>query len=342
LTIYSPFHVRYSAFFDKENVMEQVTVVELTTYGGPDVLRAVRRALPAPGAGEATVRHTAVGVNFADIYHRTGLYPLPALPAVPGVEAAGVVTAVGPGVTAVAPGDRVAYAGLPAGSYSSARTLPAARLIRLPDTVTDETAAAGLLRAITAHMLYTHVCRVRPGDSVFVHAAAGGLGQVLGQWGARLGARMFGSVGSAEKEAVARSRGYAELVRYREADFAAAVMDWTGGRGVDFAIDGIGGDTLARSVAIVRPFGVLASVGQAGDPALPPLSAIGAAGVYRPSVLRFMNDPACYAEGAQAALAAFAAGLRVDVGTRLPLTQAGEAHRLLGAGAGGGAILLIP
>ncbi|MDD3445886.1 MAG: alcohol dehydrogenase catalytic domain-containing protein, partial [Zavarzinia sp.] len=170
--------------------------IQMIATGGPDVLQARRGDLPAPGAGEVRLRHEAIGVNFVDIYHRTGLYPVPTLPAVPGVEGAGIVEAVGPDVAGIAPGDRMAYAGLPIGAYAEARNIPAGRLVPLPPSVPSTIAAGALLRGVTAHMLLHQVYPVGPGTRVLVHAAAGGLGQILTRWAKALGALLIGTVGS--------------------------------------------------------------------------------------------------------------------------------------------------
>lgn len=325
-------------------------VIRMTRPGDAGVLQAAEVGLPPPGASEVRVRHTAVGVNFVDIYHRNGLYRLPELPAVLGVEAAGVIEAMGAEVRGFAVGDRVAYAGLPAGGYATARNLPAAKLLSIPDGVSDVQAAAALLRGITAHMLLQYVHPVRAGDTILVQAAAGGLGQVLGQWGAALGARMIGTAGSAAKAAIARGKGYDAAILYRQTDFVAEVLRLTGGQGVDFAIDGIGGETLNKTLQTVRPFGLAASVGQAAvggseDTAMLPLSELGpyrSIGLARPGVMRFISDPARYREGAQATLARLAAGLAVDVSVSLPLEQAAEAQHLLETGQTAGAVILLP
>lgn len=323
-----------------------VAVIALEEYGGAEVLRRRDVELPPPGAGEVRVRHAAMGVNFVDIYHRTGLYPLPALPAVPGVEGAGWVEKVGAGVEGLSPGDRVAYAGLPAGGYAEARNIPAARLVRLPDHVPERVAAASMLRGLTAHMLLHRVANVRPGQVVLIHAAAGGLGLILTQWARRLGAVTIGTVGSADKAGLARDHGLDHAILYREADFVAAVRDLTGGRGVDAAFDGIGGDTLPRTLDCVRPFGVVASVGQAGGPVAPlAVSEIGprrSLALARPSVFAYANEPHAYAEGAAALFEQLAGGLAVTIGGEYPLADAAGAHRELEAGRTVGSLLLVP
>lgn len=315
-------------------------------YGDASALTAVEAIIPPPAAGEIRVRHTAIGVNYVDIYHRTGLYPLPSLPAVLGVEAAGVVEQIGPDVETVQVGQRIAYAGPPAGSYASARNLPVARAIPLPDDVPDDAVASLLLRGITTHMLLTYVHPLRAGDTVLVHAAAGGLGLVLVQWAKTMGARVIGTVSSPTKAQLAIAHGLDHAINYRDEDFVAAVMRLTDSQGVDYAIDGIGGKTLLDTLGCVRPYGMVANVGQvAGDSGPLDLSLLGPArsvALSRPGVFRFMTDPARYREGAQATLRQLQAGLRPTIGAVLPLSQAAEAHRQLESGETIGAILLRP
>ncbi|MEF3063456.1 quinone oxidoreductase family protein [Pandoraea apista] len=323
-----------------------VVQVALAEYGNVSQLKVGEAALPAPAAGEVQIRHTAIGVNFVDIYHRTGRYALPALPAVLGVEASGVVEAVGPGVESLHLGQRVAYAGLPAGSYASARNLAADRVIPLPDDIDDDVAASLLLRGITAHMLSAYVYPIKAGDTVLIHAAAGGLGLVMVQWAKALGARVIGTVGSTAKAELAKAHGLDEVILYREQDFGAAILSMTDGRGVDYAIDGIGGTTLVETLGTVRPFGVVASVGQvSGDPAPIDLSLLGPArsiSLSRPSVFRFVSDPVRYREGGLATFERLRKGLKAKIGTVLPLAQAAEAQRRLERGETSGSILLRP
>jgi NADPH:quinone reductase len=321
--------------------------IRLNQPGGPEALRAEKIDLPPAGPGELRIRHAAAGVNYVDVYHRTGLYPLPAFPAVIGVEAAGVVEEVGAGVSGFAVGDPVAWAGLPAGGYAEARLLPAERAVRLPDGVEAVTAASLLLRGITAHMLLTRVRPLGPGDTLLVHAAAGGLGLVLTQWAKSLGATVIGTVGSPDKADIARAHGLDHAILYREADFVAETRALTDGRGVDLVVDGIGGDTLRRSLDAARVFGMVASVGQAGGP-IPALDVADlgprrSLSLSRPSVFGYMADLATYQTAACAVLDRVAAGaLRVGPVVQLPLEAAAEAHRLLEGRGVGGALVLTP
>lgn len=320
--------------------------IRIHAHGDHTELRSELLDVAPPKAGEIQVRHAAIGVNFVDVYLRTGLYPLGPLPATLGVEGAGVVEQVGPGVTGIAPGQRVAYAGPPVGSYAALRNLPAERAVVLPDAVPFEAAAGAMLRGITAHMLFEYVRPLRAGDTLLVHAAAGGLGLVLVQWAKALGARVIGTVGSAAKAELALAHGLDRAVLYREEDFVAAAREFTGGAGVHYAIDGIGGDTFRRTLDAVRPYGMAASIGQVGGEiaAITPseLGPYRSIAVSRPGVFRFMTDLARYREGAQATLRRLEAGLQVRIGRELPLADAAEAHRLMEAGQTVGSILLRP
>lgn len=320
--------------------------VQLRDYGDASKLEVDLLEVPPPPRGQIQIRHTAIGVNFVDVYHRTGLYPLTNLPATLGVEGAGIVEAVGPEVTDFEIGQRVAYAGPPVGSYAAVRNLPAERAVLLPDNVPSDIVAGSLLRGITAHMLLSHVRPVRNGDTILVHAAAGGLGMILAQWAKSLGARIIGTVGSRAKAALALAHGVDRAVLYREEDFVTAVRGFTHGEGVDYAIDGIGGETLKRTLGAVRPYGMVASIGQvAGDIGLIDPLELGPSrsiALSRPGVFRFMADLQRYHEGANATLAQLEKGLRVQIGTVLPLAKACEAQRLMEAGQTAGSILLRP
>ena len=299
---------------------------------------------PRPGPGEILVENRAVGLNFVDVYHRSGAYPAP-LPLVPGVEAAGVVAAIGEGVTGRAPGDRIAYAALPLGAYASHRLLPANRAIPLPDEVSFETAAAAFLKGLTADMLFATVHRLEAGQTVLVHGAAGGLGSYLCAWAHHLGARVIGAVGSSAKADLARTAGADEVIVGRDADFAGEAARLTGGRGVDLVVDGIGGATLLKSLAAVRPFGTVASVGQVGGPIPPvPVAEISrrSASLARPSIIAYTADQAAYETAAARVTAAMARGLVPASGSSFPLADAAEAHRSLEAGETTGSSILLP
>ncbi|MEM5502675.1 quinone oxidoreductase [Ahrensia kielensis] len=239
--------------------------IRLIRIGDTTGLECVPHEPQTPNSNEIRIRHDTIGVNFIDIYHRIGLYPL-ALPAVLGVEGAGIAEAVGSNVTNVKIGDRVAYAGAPVGAYASTRLLPNSRAILLPAEIPSKGAAASMLRGLTTHMLLTRTYPIGPQDTILIHAAVGGLGGLLVQWAKHLGAKVIGTFGSAEKAAQAKIYGADHLIIGRTADIVSEVAALTSGVCVDFAIDGIGGDMLLKTIACVRPFGTVASIGQAAGP----------------------------------------------------------------------------
>lgn len=326
--------------------MTTTFAIELTAPGGVECFRTATRTLAAPGPGEVRIRHTAMGVNFVDIYQRIGLYPVGEMPAVLGVEGAGVVEEVGPDVREVAAGERVAYAGLPLGGYAQARNIPASRLVRIPDGIEDRIAAAAMLRGVTAHMLLRRVFPVEAGTTILLHAAAGGLGLLVTAWAKRLGARVIGTAGSPAKAELALAQGADHVILYREQDFVAEVRRLTDGCGVDFAIDGIGGETLARTLDAVHPFGMVASIGQASG-ALPhlPLTELGprrSLAVSRPSVFTYASDLPAYRQATKELFGELVAGLPVTIGAELPLARVADAHIMLERGETTGSLLLVP
>ena len=318
-------------------------MVTLLAPGGTDRFRIEDQPELRPGAGEILIRHHAIGMNFVDIYHRKGIYPLPAYPAILGVEAAGMVAAVGPGVENLRQGDRVAYAAS-VGAYAARRLLPAERAVRLPDDVSDRMAAASMLKGMTAYMLLRRTYRVGAGTTVLVHAAAGGLGSILVPLAKQLGATVLGTAGSEEKAALARGYGADHVIVGRNADIVAKVGELTGGRGVDVAYDGIGGDTLAKTIRCLGRFGTAVTIGQAGGP-IPPISAADLApgrSLTHASIMAFSADPANYREAAEAAVAALKSGIGAAIAGEYPLEQTAEAQRSLEDGGTAGALLLIP
>ncbi len=313
--------------------------------GGPEVMRPESIELGDPGPGQVRVELRAAGVNFIDVYFRTGAYPRP-LPFVPGLEGAGRVTAVGPDAGGLAVGDRVAWASVP-GSYAEAVMAPAALVVPVPDGVDDETAAALMLQGMTAHYLVNGVRETRPGDTALVHAAAGGVGLLLIQLLAAAGARVMGTCSSAEKEALARKAGAEEVVRYDEEDFAERVRAWTGGLGVDVVYDSVGQSTFEGSLGSLRPRGLLCLYGQSSGP-VPPfdlqrLNNQGSLFITRPSLAHYATARDELEERAGAVLGAVAAGaLDVRIGGRFPLAEAAEAHRALEGRGTTGKLLLLP
>jgi NADPH2:quinone reductase len=323
--------------------MPQAIVVRET--GDAEVLRLAAHDPGAPGAGQVRVRVRAAGVNFIDVYFRTGLYPRP-LPFVAGLEGAGVVEALGPGVSALAVGDRVAWSAVP-GSYAEVVNAPAASLVRVPDGVADEAAAACMLQGMTAHYLVHAVRATRPGDVALVHAAAGGAGLLVVQMLKQAGARVLGTCSTAEKEALAREAGADEVIRYVEADVAAEVRRLTGGRGVDVVYDSVGRTTFEGSLASLRPRGLLVLYGQSSGPVLPfdlrRLNDLGSLFVTRPSLAHYTATREELELRAGAVLRDVASGrLRVRVGARWPLAEAAAAHRALESRATTGKVLLVP
>ena len=320
-------------------------VIRVKTPGGIEQFEVADIEIPPPAADEVRIRQTAIGVNFIDIYQRSGLYPMP--PArIPGVEGVGVVAAVGANVSSVRLGDRIAYAGAPVGAYATERNLPAWRAIKLPGSISDETVAASFVKGITAHMLLDRVYPVGAGTTLLVHSTAGGLGQLLTRWASHRGATVIGTVGSEAKAAIARKAGAQHVIVGRDADFAQAVADITGRRGVDVAYDGVGGATLAKTLGCVRPFGVVASIGQAAGP-IPPVdvSDLGprrSLSLARPSVMAYMNETDAYRSAAAAVLEGIESGILNVSGQSYPFSEAARAHADLEAGRTSGALYLKP
>jgi len=314
--------------------------------GGPEVLRWEEAPVGTPGPGEALVRHTAIGVNFIDTYHRTGLYPL-ALPATVGMEGAGVVVAVGTGVTEVAVGQRVAYAGGAPGAYAEERLIPAHRLVLLPNDVSDEQAAAMMLKGLTAHYLLRRTYRVKAGDTILLHAAAGGVGLIACQWAKHLGATVIGTVGSDDKAAVARAHGCDHAIVYTREDFVARVRELTGGRGVPVVYDSVGRSTWEGSLDCLAPLGLMVSYGNASGP-VPPfapgvLAAKGSLFLTRPTLMTYTaRREDLLAAAADLFTVVLSGAVRVEVTGRLPLADAAEAHRALESRRTTGSIVLLP
>jgi NADPH2:quinone reductase len=315
--------------------------------GGPEVLRYESFDVPAPKAGEARIRHTAIGLNFIDCYFRSGLYPAPAgLPLVPGNEGAGTVVAIGEGVTNVAVGDRVAYVGS-LGSYAEERNVVADRLVKIPDGVADDVAAAAMLKGMTAQYLLKRTFKVGPGTTLLFHAAAGGVGQIAGQWAKHLGATVIGTAGGPEKVALAKTRGYDHVIDYRADDFVAAVKDLTGGKGVDVVYDSVGKDTFPKSLDVLKPFGLFCSFGNASGP-VPPfslqeLASRGSLFATRQTLFTHIGPRATLEEIAGDLFAVIASGaVEIPLSKRWKLADAADAHRALEARATTGSMVLIP
>lgn len=322
------------------------TVIRIHEAGGPEAMQVETASLGRPGAGEVLVRHTAVGLNYIDTYHRSGLYPLP-LPSGIGLEAAGVVEAVGPEVADFMVGDRVAYCTGPIGAYASARVMPTRTLVRLPDGVDEQTAAAMMLKGLTVQYLIRELYEVQEGETVLFHAAAGGVGLIACQWLDALGARVIGTVGSAEKAALARAHGCHHVINYREENVAERVKELTEGEGVPVVYDGVGADTWEMSLDSLQQFGLLVSFGSASG-AVPPvnlgqLSAKGSVFVTRPTLLHYAGTPLRLETKARDLFRRVRAG---DIGIRIdqtyPLSEVVRAHRDLEGRKTTGSTVLLP
>jgi NADPH:quinone reductase len=319
--------------------------IRIHEHGGPEVLRWEAVELPAPGPGQALVRHHAIGVNFIDTYHRSGLYKLP-LPSTLGVEAAGVVEAVGPGVTEVQPGDRVAYE-RPPGAYAQARIMAAQRLVKLPDAISFEQAAAMMLKGLTAQMLVRRVHRVVAGETVLLHAAAGGVGLIMGQWLHALGATVIGTVGSEDKVALARAHGCEHVLVLGRDDIALRVRELTDGVGVPVVYDSIGRDTFALSLDCVRRMGLMVSFGNASGPVEPLapslLQSKGSLFLTRPTLGDYALDRTDLLAMADELFQRVTSGqIKIQVRQRYALQDAAQAHADLAARRTTGSIVLLP
>lgn len=316
------------------------------TAGGADVLDLVERPVPEPGVGEIRIRHAAIGLNFIDIYQRSGLYPL-AFPSPLGSEAAGVVEAVGPEVSRFAAGDRVAYASGPLGAYADLHVVPAERAVRLPDSIGFDVAAAALLKGMTTEYLLRRTFHVKHGDTVLVHAAAGGVGSLLVQWAKALGARVIGTVGSDAKAARAQALGCDLVLLQDQTDLAAQVRAFTNGDGVPVTYDSVGLATWEASLASLARRGMLVCFGNASGPVPPiePLRLMRSGSVFltRPTLFDYTTTPQELDASAAALFAVIAAGqVRVDIGQTFPLAQARAAHEALEGRRTIGSTVLIP
>lgn len=320
--------------------------VRIHAQGGPEVLRWEDVPMPEPGPGEARLHHVAIGLNFIDVYYRSGLYRVPELPVTLGMEGAGIVTAIGPGVAQVAVGDRVAYAGGPLGGYAVDRVIPADRLVKLPDGIAFETAAAMMMQGMTAQFLLRRAANLQPGDTILVHAAAGGVGLILCQWARHLGVEAIGVVSSAAKAETALANGAAHAV-VGHASLAAEVKRLTGGGMVKVVYDSVGKDTFTASLDCLAPLGLMVSFGNASGP-VPPvdigmLGARGSLFLTRPSLAHYTARRPDLLRTAEELFAVVESGaVRIQVNQRFPLAQAAEAHRALEGRKTTGSTVLIP
>lgn len=318
--------------------------IQISRTGGPEVLETVEVETPSPAPGQILVRHAAVGLNYIDTYHRSGLYPVK-LPSRIGLEASGVVEAVGDGVTRFKVGDRVAYNGS-MGAYAEAAAVPADRAVKVPEGVSLETAAAVMLKGMTAEFLVRRCFHVKQGDWVLVHAAAGGVGQILVQWCKTLGASVIATVGSEAKAAIARDLGADHVIDYGREDIAARVGEITGGQGVAVVYDGVGKDTWTASLKSLARRGMLVTFGNASGP-VPPFAPLELGGkslyVTRPRLFDYIATTQELDESAQALFAVIASGaVKIDIGQTFPLAEARAAHEALEGRRTIGATLLVP
>ena len=326
--------------------MTQARVIQLTEFGAPEVMRLQTIDLPPPATGEVQLRQTAIGFNFIDVYQRAGKYPLPS-PTGLGHEAAGVVEAVGSGVTDLAVGDHVVYMNAGVGAYADRRNVPAAKLVKVPAGIGDEDAAAVFFKAMTAQFLVKKTHKVQPGDIVVVHAAAGGVGQILSGWAKALGATVIGTAGSAQKCEAARAAGCDSAIDYSQPDWVAQVIAATGGRKARVVYDSVAQHTFMGSLDCTAPFGLVVLYGAASGPvaAFEPelLNKKGCLFLTRPSVFPHNADPATFRANAADVFEAMASGaVRASIGARFSLEQVAQAHRLAESRSNAGAIVMLP
>lgn len=323
-----------------------LTRAQITAIGGPDAITWVEEAMPSPAAGEVLIEHTAIGLNFIDTYHRSGLYPVE-LPSGLGLEAAGRIIALGEGVSGYVVGDRVAYMGPGLGAYASHRVMPAASLFKVPDSITDEIAAAAILKAATTEALVDRCANVSAGDTVVVHAAAGGVGLIMVQWLKAKGARVIGTVSTHAKAELARAAGCDEIILYGDEDVAARVREWTAGAGVPVVFDGVGRATFAASLDCLAPRGLLISFGNASGAVegvnLGLLAQKGSLFVTRPTLFHYYAAPEERAAGMACVWDRIASGqVKITVGQTYALKDAAKAHTDLESRATTGSSVLIP
>ncbi len=324
-----------------------VKAIRIHRTGGPDAMRWEDVEVGVPGPGEIRIRHEAVGLNYIDVYFRTGLYPAPSLPFSPGMEGAGVVEAVGEGVDSLAVGDRVAYAAPPVGSYAEERLMPADKVVKVPPGIEPRQAAAMMLQGMTVEYLLRRTYPVRSGETILFHAAAGGVGLIACQWARHLGATVIGTVSSDEKAELARAHGCDHPIVYTREDFTDRVRELTDGAGVPVVYDAVGRDTFAGSLDCLRPRGMLVSFGQSSGKIDPfdigILSAKGSLYVTRPTLMTYTASRADLERSAQALFDIVAGGaVRITVNQTFPLAEAANAHRALESRQTTGSTILVP
>lgn len=321
--------------------------IRIHEAGGPEVLRWEEVEVPDPGPGEVLLRHTAVGLNYIDVYFRTGTYAGPQPPFTPGLEAAGVVEAVGPGVSDLSVGDRVAYASAPMGAYAQHRVMPAERVVRVPESIGDEAAAGMMLKGMTAQYLLRQTYQVQSGQTILIHAAAGGVGLIMCQWARDLGVSVIGTVGSDEKAELAAAHGCTHPVVYTREDFVTRVKEITDGRGLPVVYDSVGKDTMARSLDCLQPRGTMVSFGQSSGK-VPPLditvlSTKGSLYLTRPTIVHYTAKREDLERAASDLFDVVQRGaVKIEVNQTFPLEKAAEAHRALEGRRTTGSTVLLP
>ena len=314
--------------------------------GGPEAFRWEDVSVPDPAPGEVHIRHRAVGLNYIDVYQCSGLYPLPSLPGIVGMEGAGEVLAVGADVDGLEPGDRVAYAGNPPGAYATERLIPAHRLVKIPAQISDQQAAAMMLQGMTVQYLLRRTCRVQADDTILLHAAAGGVGLIACQWAKALGATVIGTVGSEEKAALAKANGCDHAILYNQEDFAERVKELTDGQGVRVVYDAVGKETFMKSLDCLQPMGMLVYYGQSSGPApaIDPglLGKKGSLFLTRPSLMTYTAEREDLVASATELFEAVISGMvKIEINQTYPLHEAAQAHRDLEARRTTGSTVLI-
>jgi NADPH:quinone reductase len=321
--------------------------IKIHAHGGPEAMRYEDVDPGRPGAGQVLIRHKAIGLNFLDVYYRNGLYPAPnGLPLIPGGEASGVVLEAGEGIDWLRPGDRIAYT-MPLGAYCEQRVIAADRLVKVPDSISDEQAAAMMLKGLTAHYLLRRTFKVKPGDTILFHAAAGGVGLIAGQWAKHLGATVIGTAGSPDKIALAKAHGFDHVINYRDQNFVAEVKEITGGKLCDVVYDSVGKDTFPGSLDCLKPFGMFVSFGQSSG-SIPPfnlalLAQKGSLFATRPTLFVYIAKREDLEAGAKALFDVVSSGkVKIWINQRYALKDAALAHADLEARKTTGTTILIP
>ncbi|SHJ38930.1 NADPH2:quinone reductase [Ruegeria lacuscaerulensis ITI-1157] len=327
-------------------MQQSARTVVIQETGGPEVLKIEDRPLRDPGPGEILIRHHACGLNFIDVYQRSGLYPLD-LPHALGMEAAGIVEAVGEGVTHLEPGQRAAYAAMPPGAYCEARVMPAAQVCPLPDGISFETAAAMMLKGLTVEYLFHRTTPLKRGDTVLFHAAAGGVGLIACQWAKSEGIKLIGTAGTDDKCRLAMFNGATHCINYRTEDFVARVAEITGGKGVDVVMDSVGADTFSGSLNCLKPLGMMISFGNASGPVplfdIGILAKKGSLKITRPTLFTHIADHSvCQAMARRLFSKVTGAEVKIHIDQRFALDEVAEAHRALEARKTTGSTILLP